>query len=122
MLKISISNCHKNIMGTVSFDGQFLGMRKAQDFIVYPMQDSGTTIKVQSKTRIGTIDLFNGVAAISKSYPNGAYNVHLQAHKLDYQMVSAEDCMILKGWIKSTGGVEVGESIVLSDNTGAIAL
>ena len=31
-----ISNIHKNCMGTVSFDAKFAGMRKPQDFIVYP--------------------------------------------------------------------------------------
>lgn len=109
-------------MGTVSFDGKFTGMRKAQDFIVYPMQDSGTIIKIQSDTRIGQIDLFNGLVTMSQPHAGGAYNVHLAMDKPVFSMISKEDCMTIRGWIKSTGGIEVGSSIVKSDNTGAIAL
>jgi hypothetical protein len=35
-------------MGTLSFDGQFGKMRKAEDWIVYPMQDSTETIRIQN--------------------------------------------------------------------------
>ena len=119
---MKISNIRKNIMGTVSFDGQTAGMRKAQDFIVYPMQDSGTIIKVQSSTRIGTIDLADGSVKMSKPHAGGAYFVHLMIDKPSVEMMAAEDCMTLKGWVKSTGGLEVGSRCVLSDNTGAIAI
>jgi hypothetical protein len=60
-----IANCHKNIMGTVSFDGRFAGMRKAQDFIVYPMQDSGPLIKIQSNNRMGQLNLDTGELILS---------------------------------------------------------
>lgn len=116
-----IRNIHKNIMGTCSFDGQFNKMRKPQDFIVYPMQDSGQRIKVQSDTRIGIIDLFNGLVTMSQPHSSGAYFIHLQ-EKPVFSMLAKEDCETLRGWIRSTGGVEVGASLVKSDNTGAIAI
>lgn len=117
-----ISNIRKNIMGTVSFDGKLPGMRKAQDFIVYPMQDSGTTVTVQSDTRIGRIDLETGEVKMSQSHAGGAYSVHLQFDKLVTSTLAAEDLQTLRQWVKSTGGVEVGSSLVKCDNTGAIAL
>jgi len=56
-------------MGTVSFDGKFDGMRKAQDFIVYPMHEgnSADSALVQSDTRIGRIDLQTGAVIMSPS-------------------------------------------------------
>lgn len=63
-----ISNLHRNIMGTTSFDGKFLGMRKPQDFIVYPMhsEDAAAKAKIQSDTRIGTIDMQTGEVMLSR--------------------------------------------------------
>lgn len=121
-MKTTVTNCKKNIMGTVSFYGQFNGMRKAADFIVYPMQDSGEIIKIQSNTRIGTINLFDGLVTMSQAHSGGAYFLHLQLDKPVFSMLAKEDCQTLRQWVKSTGGLAVGESIVLSDNTGAIAL
>jgi hypothetical protein len=118
----TIRNCRKGIMGTVCFDGQFPGMRKPQEFIVYPMQDSGTVITIQSDTRIAQLDLDTGKLLLSESRPNGAYFVHLQIGKRTVHALPAEDVQTLRGWIRATGGVEVGESFVKSDNTGALAL
>lgn len=117
-----ITNCSKNIMGTVSFDGKFSGMRKAQDFIVYPMQDAGEMVKIQSNTRIGKINLFDGLVTMSQPHTNGAHFIHLSLDKPVFTMLSKEDCQTLRQWIKSTGGTEVGSSFVKCDNTGAIAL
>jgi hypothetical protein len=76
----TLSNLHKNFLGTVSFDLKLKGMRKAQDFIVYPItaEDADKPIMVQSETRIGKIDLETGRGLMSKSHPNGAYFVHYQ--------------------------------------------
>ena len=120
-----ISNLSKNIMGTVSFDGKFTGMRKAQDFIVYPMQDSGERISIQSDNRFGQIDLAtgNGVLSTSHSYANWIWLSNCIVHRTAIAIaLTAEDTQTLRQWIKSTGGLEVGSSIVKSDNTGAMAL
>lgn len=121
-----ISNCKKNSMGTVSFDGQFPGMRKPQDFIVYPMQDSGSIITIQSDTRIGQMDLDTGKLLLCGPWPSGAYFVHLQVpQKRSVHMLPVEDVQTLRGWIKSTGGPLVGGNNALAvncDNTGALAL
>lgn len=113
-------------MGTVEFDGQFPGMRKPQDFIVYPMQDSGETITIQSDKRFGRIDLATGNGIVSASRAQYANSIWLAICMRDKTAVSfelpAEDCQTLRQWIKSTGGLLVGSSCVLSDNTGAMAL
>jgi hypothetical protein len=121
-----ITNCHKNIMGTLSFDGRFQGMNKAQDFIVYPMQDSGEIIQIQSKNRMGQIDLATGLLTMSPAQSGHAGFLALQIAMIRktarIETLPAEDVQTLRQWIKSTGGLEVGSSIVKSDNTGALAL
>lgn len=122
-----ISNCHKNMMGTVSFDGKFPGMRKAQDFIVYPMHDSGTEIRIQSGNRFGRIDLDDGKTILSASsgsaHAGGTWLTVCEIRGTASRFVLAEeDRATLRQWVKSSGGLLVGRSIVLTDNTGAMAL
>ena len=115
-----------NIMGTISFDAKFPKMRKAQSFSVYPMQDISEIVTVQSVTRFGRIDLASGKVLISATHSNGSYSHSLQfdimqgkAQRFD---LPAEDTQTLRQWIKSTGGVLVGSSVVKCENIGAIAL
>ncbi len=121
-----ITNYHKNIMGTVSFDGKFGSMRKTQDFIVYPMQDSGPIIQIQSDNRMGQINLNTGELILSPPASGHAGFLWLQisvARKTVLkETISSEELEMLRKWIKSTGGLSVGESIVKSDNTGALAV
>lgn len=121
-----ITNCHKNIMGTVSFDGKFTGMRKAQDFIVYPMQDSGPLAKIQSNNRMGQVNLDSGELVLSPAATSHAGFLWLQlsvARKTaTTETIPTEELQVLRSFIKSTGGLLVGESVVKCDNTGAMAL
>lgn len=125
-MKIAITNCKRNIMGTVSFDGQFPGMNKPQDFIVYPMQDSGEEIRIQSDHRFGSINLATGEGIISANRAQYANGMWLQLCQIRGTAktftLSAEDTQTLRQWVKSTGGVLVGSAGVLSDNVGAMAL
>lgn len=114
-----ISNISKNPMGTVSFDGKFAGMRKAQDFIVYPMAQADARALVQSDTRIGYIDLVSGNVDMSPSVPGGAYNKHL-ARIARVGKLSAEELLLLKGNIMATASGKAGSNgIVTVDNKGA---
>jgi hypothetical protein len=121
-----ISNCHKSIMGTLSFDGKFPGMRKAEDFIIYPMHDSGTEIRIQSDHRFGCIDLDSGAVLLSArraDYANAAWLTVCQIRGTAVRFTLAEeDRQTLRQWVKSTGGILVGSSFVKTDNTGAMAL
>jgi hypothetical protein len=121
-----IRNCKRNIMGTVSFDGKFSGMRNPQDFIVYPMQDSGPNITIQSDHRFGQIDLETGKGVLSANraqYANAPWLglCVINRTAIDVELAT-EDRETLRQWIKSTGGIEVGASFVKCDNTGALAL
>lgn len=124
-MKTQILSPKRNSLGTISFDGQFPGMNKPQDFIVYPMQDSGTEIRVQSDHRFGTIDLATGQGVISANraqYANGVWLAMCQIRGTSKAFrLSEEETRTLRQWVKSTGGVLIG-SLILSDNTGALAL
>jgi hypothetical protein len=113
-------------MGTLSFDGQFGKMRKAEDWIVYPMQDSTETIRIQSDHRFGIMDMATGKAVISArraQYANSAWlQLCMMNQTAEAVLIEAEELQTLRQWIKSTGGIEVGRSFVKCDNTGAIAL
>jgi hypothetical protein len=123
---MNITNCKRNIMGTVSFDGKCAGMRKPQDFIVYPMQDSGETITIQSEHRFGRIDLATGSCILSENKAQYANSITLALSiargKAVHTLVPAEDLQTLRQWVKSTGGLLVGNSVVKSENIGAMAL
>lgn len=117
-----ISNIHRNIMGTTSFDGQFPGMRKPQDFIVYPMHEgnSADLAKIQSDTRIGFINLQSGTVTLSRPKAGGAYFVHLNGAQMVGQ-VSAEELLLLKAAIMASAHGHAGTNgIVYTDNSAAI--
>lgn len=120
-----ISNLHRNIMGTTSFDAKFPGMRKAQDFIVYPIKadDSAHEIVVQSDTRIGRIDLQTGTVRMSKPHPNGANFIHLSLESAIVDKLSQEDLFSLKAHIMSTAHGDAGRAqnrVIGCDNSGAL--
>jgi hypothetical protein len=125
-MNTQITNCHKNVLGTVSFDGRFAKMRKAQDFIVYPMHDSSSRIKIQSDNRMGQLDLDTGELVLSAPASGHAGFLWLQLSVMrktaTRETIAAEDLQTLRQWVKSTGGLLVGESFVKTDNTGAMAL
>ena len=116
-----LSNIHSNIMGTISFDLKIKGMRKPQDFIVYPIAagESNKSIKIQSDTRIGKIDLIGGVGVMSQSHAGGAYGVHLAMDKKTVFKLSDADLGTLKARISGTAGDRVGSMGISSDNSGA---
>ena len=109
-----ISNTRKNCMGTVSFDGKFNGMRKAQDFIVYPMKDATTQARIQSNKRSGYISLVSGAVTLyPKQYFNGALDVA--------GALTAEELLMLKASIMATAhGMAGNNGIVYTDNSGAL--
>jgi len=121
-----ISNIHKNRVGTISFDGKFSGMRKAQEFIVYPVKVGDKNISIQSDTRMGQINISNGELVMSKSHPSGANFVSLQLDILRKKTVKenipTEHFQTLKDAIKLTSGPDVGGSIMKTDNSGAGAI
>ena len=62
------NNIRKNIMGTTSFDAKFGRMRKAQSFIVYPINNETEIIRVQSDKRWAEINLTTNTIMLSSNH------------------------------------------------------
>jgi hypothetical protein len=127
MNKNIITDCKKNIMGTIDFQGQFGTMRKAQDFIVYPMQDAGSVIHIQSDNRFGAIDLDTGKGLVSPACKGHAGAAALQLSIMDKTAVpiTLDDAtrLTLREAVKKTGSLlPVGNSVVQVENPGAVEL
>lgn len=115
-----ITNMHRNIMGTLSFDAKFPGMRKSQSFIVYPMKECEYLATIQSDSRIGTIDIVSGAVVLSPSIKGGAYFPHLAFARPAWSL-DAETLLMLKAQIMDTASGKAGSNgIVFTDNSGAL--
>ena len=110
-----ISNIHKNILGTVSFDGKFNGMRKAQDFIVYPMPagDAAAQARIQSGKRSGFISLVSGAVTL---YPQKYFMGAL----VQVGALNQEELFLFKAQIFSTASGKAGTHHVYTDNSAAL--
>jgi len=109
-------------MGTVSFIYKFAGMKKEQEFDVYPIDKNSNEkiIVIQSDKRIGRINLENGKVYLSKPHSGGAYFLHLSIDVLSESILHAEDLNILKSAIIKTAGELAGDNgIVYCDNSKA---
>jgi len=115
-----ITNYKKNIMGTTSFDLKVKGMRKPQDFIVYPITEKTDKIRIQSGKKFGEIHLPTGKGILSKS---GNTSWHLSSDMMNRNVntfeLSEAELQEFINQIKSTSGKSVGSSFVKSDNSGA---
>lgn len=119
-----IVNIHKNRMGTISFDAKFAGMRKSQDFIVYPIKagDDADRLMIQSDTRIGDISMETGAVRMSKPHVNGAYFIHLH-EAIVIDKLAQEDLFNMKAHVFSTAHGDAGRAenhIIGCDNSGAL--
>lgn len=117
---MTIKNFTKNCMGTVSFDGIFPGMRKEQDFIVYPLPEAVGFIKVQSDTRIGTINLATGEVSMSPPRAGGAFFKHMCLAK-SAGTLTADELLMLKANVMATASGKAGiNGVIYTDNSGAL--
>jgi hypothetical protein len=107
-------------MGTTSFDLKVKGMRKPQDFIVYPITEKTDKIRIQSDKKFGEIHLPTGKGILSKS---GNTSWHLASDMMNRNVntfeLSEAELQEFINQIKSTSGKSVGSSFVKSDNSGA---
>ena len=111
-------------MGTLSFNLKVGSMRKAQDFIVYPMSELQDKISIQSSKKFGLISIEDGRGILSKG--NGNTFMHLRRDMADRNVITfkltSSQLEELKDEIRKTGGSKVGDSVVFSDNSGASLL
>jgi hypothetical protein len=108
-------------MGTLDFKGQFKGMLKTQQFVVYPKASYAVdeVVKIQSDTRIGSINLQTGQVKISKSHASGADHRHLAA-AVDAGVLSGEQLLLFKAHVMATSSSSTEtNAMVVADNCGA---
>ncbi len=108
-----ISNVKKGFLSACEFDAKFKGMRKAQNFIVYPVKSGASSIVIQSDTRIGEVFLETGVCRISENRSGGAHFIHL-AMAENNAIISVEDLQQIKAMLNlksGNGTVILGESM-----------
>lgn len=117
---LTIQKISPNSVGTVCLEAKFPGMRKAQEFIVYPLKsgEPAEKLTIQSDTRIGTITLADGAVRIAGPFTSGAYFHHLGLAK-DLGKLTSEDLFLLKAQVMTTAGGNSG-SVVTVDNAGAL--
>lgn len=117
-----ILDIKKNCMGTLSLICKFNGMRKEQDFIVYPIKnsDDANKIMIQSDTRIGYIYLDSGDISLCPPISSGAYSPHLLFIKT-IDKINDDELVNLKLSLFNTKGDLVGDNAlhVYTDNSGA---
>lgn len=115
---MKLTNFKINAMGTVSFTAQFKGMRKPQEFCVYPLQggDDRTRVKVQSDSRIGYITNA-GAVLMSPPRAGGSYFVHLVSAK-EIDLLTPEELEALRKNVNSSA--KVVETVCRTDNASAM--
>jgi len=120
-INTELINVKNNIMGTTTLQMKIKGMRKPQDFIVYPISadQSNKPIMIQSDTRFGFLDLSTGEGLMSQSHANGAYSYHYQSDKKVHFKLSETDVQRIKSDLSKKASSKVGNSVVFSDNSGA---
>lgn len=122
-----ITNIKKNSVGTAAFDGKFGKMRKAQNFVTYPIHSdmNGETITIQSEHRYAIIKVASGETLMSANHAQYANSMRLQCDIIDGK---AERFTIDKGileplltFIRGTAGSMVGNNAmcVYTDNSNA---
>lgn len=115
-----ITNIRTSIVGTIQFDMAAKGHRGTQNFICYPMTGDDETVKIQSDKRIGKYCPESGRMLLSKSRSGGSYFHHLQTDDLTGVHLDPLENQELKMKIFTTSGKKVGNSVLSTDNSGAI--
>lgn len=124
---MKLENVKTGFMGTIEFDAKFPGMRKAQNFSVYPMHEEGESDKIircQSDSRWLEINSETGECEITtaqQGHHSGimlAYQKAARKHK-EFTLPEVE-LSHLKMQIFTTQGKEVGNSVARTDNSGAV--
>ncbi len=115
-----ISNIRKNCMGSVSFDAVFPGMRKPQDFIVYPIKadDSPAAIRIQSGKRSGFVSMVSGAVSL---YPGQYFNGPIK----QVVALNAEQLLLLKSAVMASASGQAGKAengVIQCDNSGALGV
>jgi hypothetical protein len=117
-----IKDIKRGSMGTAIITAKFPKMRKAQEFIVYPLSkgNDAKVLKLQSDTRMALLDTMTGIVTLTKPYQNGAYFHHLQIGQTHKFEISMEDLENVKINVFKTASAKAGNSVISCDNSGAV--
>jgi hypothetical protein len=122
-MKNQIKNIGRCILGTAKFDAKFEGMRKEQNFTVYPMAETSDKISCQSEGRWLEIEIATGNCWItsSQSGHHNSWMLGLQKAwgKAKQFTLDADQLEALKEGIRKTTGKSVGNSVITTDNSQA---
>lgn len=111
---VQVTKIRKNCMGTISFTAMFTGMRKPQEFIVYPNPEKNR-LRIQSDNRVGYI-VENGV-----EYSKGQGFIQFGATKKYIDIIS--NIEELKQAVRDSAGDMVGNNgIIFCDNNSAASI
>ena len=110
--------------GSWHFNAKFNRMRKPQNFVVYPKGagDTSPTIKIQSSTRIGLINLQTGEVTMCLPQSGGAYCMHLEFGEQVKSQLSEEELECLKSFLGELSGSSYKGSVMSSDNSGMVSM
>ena len=107
----------KNRVGTICIEMKLKGMRKPQDFTLYPVTKDSKSLTIQSGTRIAKVTL-DGKGLMSRPHSNGAYFHHLGMDKLTPFAFNHSDWRQIVEYIGLTEG-DGGCAVIKVDNSGA---
>ena len=120
-----ITNIKKNSVGTAAFDGKFGKMRKAQNFVTYPIHSdmNGETITIQSEHRFAIIKVASGETLMSANHAQYANTTALQCDIINgkAERFTIDNLEPLLTFIRGTAGSMVGNNAmcVYTDNSNA---
>jgi hypothetical protein len=89
-------------------------MRKAQEFVVYPLskgETTPTTVTIQSDTRIAVFETATGRGMLSKAKSSGAYFMHLSAALGATPFVAGPDLVLAALAAQPKSGDEIGPGV-----------
>lgn len=120
---MEITDFEKNCMGTMSFSLKLKGMRKAEEFCVYPINKQTEVIYFQSPHRWANLNLKSKtfeVSARREQYANSAWFTVCQInHTTTEDKLTNEQFDLIISKIKDTVGESVGNNIlaIVCDNS-----
>lgn len=119
-MSIIATKIKKNCMGTISFDIKLAGMRKEQDFIVYPNPQNGI-IQIQSNDYWG--EIIDGVVTFYRdSSHSNSWDFSLAVSQGKTKKCTIENWQELRERIIGSAGALVGDYHIVCDNSGAASI
>jgi hypothetical protein len=127
---IEIQNIHRNIMGTISLEIKTLKWKKFQEFIVYPISSTASTVQIpiQSDNRWGYIRLDDLKISFSQRRNNAnswSYAYDESLGKIEDNWLTKEQAELIRNSINATGGIvgnKRGPVRLICDNSGATSI